>query len=134
MNNRKVNTLLILTILFASMTLGFSTNYNVFAASTAEPTLERIMVNEEEIDYYSFENNTVVTVEYSVDRNIGVEGVILVGFGSELDMDPFNSINLTYSYSLQDRTYYIGDIELIENSYFKGYGWIGDITNGTYEE
>ncbi|MHA1551912.1 MAG: hypothetical protein ACTSQC_08205 [Candidatus Heimdallarchaeaceae archaeon] len=134
MNNRKVNTLLILTILFASMTLGFSTNYNVFAANTAEPTLERIMVDEEEIDYYSFENNTVITVEYSVDRNVGVDGVILIGSGSELDMDPFNSINLTFSYSLQNRTYYIGDIELTENSYFKGYGWVGDITNGTYEE
>ncbi len=116
------------------MTLGFSTNYNVFAANTAEPTLERIMLDEEEIDYYSFENNTVVTVEYSVERNIGVDGVIIVGFGSELDLDPFNSINLTYSYSLQDRTYYIGDIELTENSYFKGYGWVGDISNGTYEE
>ncbi len=116
------------------MTLGFSTNNAIFAASTAEPTLERIMIDEEEIDYYNFENNTVVTVEYSVDRNIEVDGVILVGFGSELDLDPYNSINLTYSYSLQDRTYYIGDIELFENSYFKGYGWIGDITNGTYEE
>lgn len=116
------------------MTLGFSTINTVFAASTAEPTLERIMIDEEEIDYYNFENNTIVTVEYSVDRSIEVDGVILVGFGSELDLDPFNSINLTYSYSLQDRTYYIGDIELFENSYFKGYGWIGDITNGTYED
>ena len=134
MNNKKVNTMLILTILFASMTLGFSTNNAVFAANTAEPTLERIMIDEEEIDYYNFENNTIITVEYSVDRSIEVDGVILVGFGSELDLDPFNSINLTCSYSLQDRTYYTGDIELIENSYFKAYGWIGDITNGTYEE
>ncbi len=134
MNIRKVNTLIILTILFASMTLGFSANYNVLAANTAEPTIERIMVDEEEIDYYSFENNTIVTVEYSVNRDVGVDGVILIGFGSELDMDPFNSINLTCSYSLQDRTYYVGDIELTGNSYFKGYGWVGDITNGTYEE
>ena len=116
------------------MTIGFSTNYIVFAENTAEPTLERIMVDEDEIDYFNFENNTIVTVEYSVDRYVGVDGVILVGFGSELDMDPFNSINLTYSYSLQDRIYYIGDIELTENSYFKGYGWAGDIANGTYEE
>ncbi|MHA1464368.1 MAG: PKD domain-containing protein [Candidatus Heimdallarchaeaceae archaeon] len=134
MNKNKTNTLLILTILFASMTIGFSTNYIVFAENTAEPTLERIMIDEDEIDYFNFENNTIVTVEYSVDRQVGVDGVILVGFGSELDMDPFNSINLNYSYSLQDRIYYIGDIELTENSYFKGYGWAGDIANGTYEE
>ncbi|MBY9002262.1 MAG: hypothetical protein KGD64_15185, partial [Candidatus Heimdallarchaeota archaeon] len=134
MNSKKINTLLILTILFASMTLGFNSHYNVLAASTAEPTLEHIMIDEDEIDYYNFENNTEITVEYSVDRYSGVDGIVLVGEGSNLNMTTVDSLNLAFSYSFQDRTYYTVTFELTENTYFKGYGWVGDKTNGTYEE
>ena len=115
------------------MTLGFNSKFNVTAETTAEPTLERMMVDDQEIDYYNFENNTLITVEYSVARDF-VDGVVLVGEGSGLDLNPVNGLNLSFSYSYREKTFYTLEFEIYENMTFKAFGWVGDKTNGTYEE
>ena len=110
-------------------------NNRVVAASTAEPVFEGFTA--EGFETYTginFPNGTKITVEYSVERNIGVSGVVIVGNGSGLDMDPSASLELNYTSSAVDRSYYSGTFTLTGNTIFKGYGYIGLITNGTYEE
>ncbi len=115
--------------------MGHLLNNNVKAASTAEPVFEGFTA--EGFETYAginFPNETEITVEYSVDRFVGVSGVVIVGSGSGLDMDPSVSLELNYSSSAVDRSYYTGTFTLTGNTIFKGYGYIGLKTNGTYEE
>ena len=135
MRNRKASTLLLLTIITMSFTMGQMINNSVKAASTAEPVFEGFTA--EGFETYAginFPNGTKITVEYSVDRFVGVSGVVIVGNGSGLDMDPSASLELNYTDSEVDRSYYTGTFTLTGNTIFKGYGYIGPVGNGTYEE
>ncbi|MCG3216808.1 MAG: PKD domain-containing protein [Candidatus Heimdallarchaeota archaeon] len=134
MKNKKASTVLLLMIITFSFAIVFTTN-NIIAASDAEPIFEGFTAEGyETFDGINFPNVTLITVEYSVDRLVGVSGVAIVGSGSNLDLDPSASLKLNYSHSLVDRSYYTGSFNLTGNTIFKGYGWIGLIANGTYEQ
>ena len=86
--------------------MGHLINNSVSAVSTAEPVFEGFTA--EGFETYAginFPNETKITVEYSVDRFVGVSGVVIVGNGSDLDMDPSASLELNYTRSAIDRSY-----------------------------
>ncbi len=134
MNNKKIYSLV--TILLITISMGFgSFDFATQAASTTEPIFEGFVAEGfEDFEGINFPNNTVITVEYSVDRLIGIDGVVIVGSGSNLTLTPATSIALNFSHSLVDRSYYTGSFVLTSLTTFKGYSWIGEINNGTYEE
>jgi hypothetical protein len=108
---------------------------NVLAENEARPRLESLLAEGfEGFDGQNYPIGTLITVEYSVKRYVGVDGVKLVGEGSNLTLDINLGLELNFSYSFEFRSYYTGTFNLTEHTYFKAYGWIGEINNGTYEE
>ncbi len=134
MNNKKTYTFVVIILITLSLGLG-PFDPNMHAASSTEPILESLVAEGlEDFQGINFPNLTLITVEYSVDRFIGVSGIVIVGSGSNLSLTPETSLALNFSYSQVDRSYYEGTFSLTNLTLFKGYAWIGDITNGTYEE
>ncbi|MFW9852884.1 MAG: hypothetical protein ACFFDS_08075, partial [Candidatus Thorarchaeota archaeon] len=133
--NKALALLLITTFLF-SIVLNQTLHTTAYIVSS-EPKLVNITVegaqSEEQINY---PNGTLITVEYSISRlySSDLRGIVLVGNGSKLELDPIDGLALNFSESIKERSYYTGTFNLTQNTYFKAYGWIGDITNGTYEQ
>jgi hypothetical protein len=108
---------------------------NVLAENEARPRLESLLAEGfEGFNGQNYPIGTLITVEYSVKRYVGVDGVKLVGEGSNFTLDINLGLELNFSHSFELRTYYTGTFNLTDHTYFKAYGWIGDISNGTYEE
>ncbi len=105
---------------------------NMISAETNKPPAPEII----EIDPpgYYFANETNITVYYSVERFKGVNGILLVGEGSNLTINLNHALQLNFSHSLRDRSYYNGTFTLTSNTKFKAYSWSQEITNGTYED
>jgi len=135
MKLRRTKILILLSLLVFSI-LWNSQNYLVNAETDLSPKLVSIKGENYPEDYKGiiFDNGTLITVEYSVDRFAGIDGVVLVGYGSNLTVDLTHALKLNYSRSYRDRSYYVGSFNLTENTRFKAYAWIGTIDNGTYEE
>ncbi|MHA1687104.1 MAG: PKD domain-containing protein [Candidatus Heimdallarchaeaceae archaeon] len=137
MTQRRATTAIFLTIvMLISGITWLSTLYVKAADGNLAPKLESITGEgyPEEYSGIIFDYGTLITVEYSVDRFAGINGVILVGYGSNLTTDIDSAISLNYSHSLKAKSYYTGVFNLTENTRFKAYAWIGDKDNGTYEE
>lgn len=135
MRRNKSITLLILTSILVSVVFSVMNTNNVVAEDEARPRLESIIVEGfEGFDGQNYPIGTLITVEYSVKRYVGVDSVILVGGGSNLTEDINQGLELNFTESFESRSYYSGTFNLTEHTYFKAYGWIGEITNGTYEE
>ncbi|NPD89467.1 MAG: PKD domain-containing protein [Asgard group archaeon] len=135
MRRKKSLTLLLLTSILVSVVFSVINTKNVLAENEARPRLESIIAEGfEGFNGQNYPNGTLITVEYSVKRYVGVDGVKLVGAGSNFTLDINLGLELNFSNSFELRSYYTGTFNLTEHSYFKAYGWIGDVTNGTYEE
>jgi hypothetical protein len=133
MRTKKTLAFIIVTTILVTIALGTIPNRVAHANTTARPRFENLS-SDPQSNGLNFQNGTLITVEYSVYRYSSVNGVIIVGSGSNLSIDINDGLELNFSHSLRDRSYYTGTFNLTENTYFKGYGWIGEITNGTYEE
>jgi len=133
MNNKKIYSLVTILLITLSMGIG-SLNLVTQAALSTEPIFEGFVAEGfGDFQGINFPNNTVITVEYSVDRLVDISGVVIVGSGSNLTLTPATSISLNFSNSQVDRSYYTGSFNLTSLTSFKGYAWIGEINNGTYE-
>lgn len=136
LQKNKVLALILITTFLFSIVLNQTLNTTAYTVSS-EPILENFIAegaqSEEQINFL---NGTLITVEYSISRLYSgdLSGIVLVGNGSEFELDPIDGLALNFSESIKERSYYTGTFNLTENTYFKAYGWIGDITNGTYEE
>lgn len=138
MTQRRAVTAIVLTMLMLISGITWLSSLDVVGEpeNNVAPKLESISGEGYPEDYTGiiFDNGTLITVEYSVDRFAGINGVILVGIGSNLTTNIQNALSLNYSHSYRDKTYYTGTFNLTENTKFKAYAWIGEITNGTYED
>ena len=135
MRLKKSLTLLLLTSILVSVVFSVTNTNNVIAEDEAKPRLESLTAEGfEGFPGQNYPAGTLITVEYSVKRYVGVDSVILVGEGSNFTLDINQGLELNFSNSFEVRSYYTGTFNLTEHSYFKAYGWIGEITNGTYEE
>ncbi|MCG3225591.1 MAG: hypothetical protein H7645_01625 [Candidatus Heimdallarchaeota archaeon] len=135
MRLKKSLTLLLLTSIIVSVVFSVTNTNNVIAEDEAKPRLESLTAEGfEGFPGKNYPTGTLIDVEYSVKRYVGVDGVVLVGEGSNFTLDINQGLELNFSHSLEVRSYYTGTFNLTEHTYFKAYGWIGEITNGTYEE
>ncbi|MHA1668706.1 MAG: PKD domain-containing protein [Candidatus Heimdallarchaeaceae archaeon] len=133
MRKNKALSLLLFSLIVLSIVNFYPFNGSVYAISP-KPRLESIVA--EGLEGYNglnFEVGTLITVEYSVDRYSGVDGVMIIGQGSGLDLNLSAGLVLNHTHDLKSRSYYKGIFNLTENTFFKGYGWIGELSNGTYE-
>ena len=123
-------------ILLVTISIGFSSfsNFNITAASPTEPVFEGFTAEGyENTNAINFVNKTIITVKYSVDRYANVKGINIFGSGSNLSVLPIEGLALNFSYNLKSRTYYEGSFRLTSFTKFKGYAWVGEVTNGTFE-
>lgn len=103
--------------------------------TSSAPKFESLEADDNPVgNQISFSNGTIISVEYSVDRYAGIDGVLIIGQGSNLTEIVENALSLNFSTSFEDRSYYKGSFNLTENTYFKGYSYVGLETNGTEEE
>jgi hypothetical protein len=79
-----------------------------------------------------YETNTTVTIFYSADR-FQVHGLVLVGSGSGLNLDPLNGRNLTKTGSSGPTSDYEIQINVTGYTYFYAYSWYNSLTNNTKE-
>ena len=124
-------------VLLVTITIGLRplTDFKVSAENPAEPIFEGFTAEGyEDTNAINFNEETEITVEYSVGRYADVDGIKIYGSGSGLDITPTEGLALNFSYSLKERTYYEGSFTLTNLTRFRGYAWIGDITNGTIED
>ena len=129
MNKRKEGTLILVLVISLSMMVVFNQTIKISANNVPAPKLKEYTPAG-----FSLDNGTLITVNYTVPRFAGIDGVFLVGEGSGLTTDLNSALALNYSHSYRDLSYYSGVFNLTENTKFKGYAWSGKITNGTYEE
>ncbi|UJG41964.1 MAG: hypothetical protein K9W45_05730 [Candidatus Heimdallarchaeum aukensis] len=129
MNKRKEGTLILVLVISLSMMVVFNQTIKISANNVPAPKLKEYTPAG-----FSIENGTLITVNYTVPRFAGIDGVFLVGEGSGLTTDLNSALALNYSHSYRDLSYYSGVFNLTENTKFKGYAWSGEITNGTYED
>ncbi len=136
MKNKKIYSFTFILLVTITIGLGQLTDFKVAAETDpTEPVFEGFTAEGyDNTNAINFIENTEITVEYSVGRYAGVEGVNIYGFGSGLNITPTEGLALNFSYSLKERTYYEGSFKLTNLTQFKGYSWVGDIANGTYEE
>ena len=112
MNNKKTYTFVVIILITLSLGLG-SFDPKMHAANPTEPILESLVAEGlEDFQGINFPNLTLITVEYSVDRFIGISGIVIVGSGSNLSLTPETSLALNYSSSLVERSYYKGTFSL----------------------
>ncbi len=124
-------------VLLVTITIGLRPliNFKVSAENPAEPIFEGFTAEGyEDTNAINFNEETEITVKYSVGRYVEVEGINIYGSGSGLNITPTEGLALNFSYSLKERTYYEGSFTLTNLTRFRGYAWIGDITNGTIED
>ena len=135
MRRSKSLTLLLLTSILVSVVFSVMNTNTVLAENEARPRLESMVAEGfEGFPGKNYPAGTLISVEYSVRRYVGVDGVVLVGEGSNFTLDINQGLELNFSHSFELRSYYSGTFNLTEHMYFKAYGWIGEINNGTYEE
>jgi hypothetical protein len=133
--NKALSVLMITTFLF-SVVLNQTLNTTAYIISSEPFLISLSGEGAQSEDQINFPKFTLITVEYSMSRLYSsvLRGIVLVGNGSNFELDPNNGLALNFSESIKERSYYTGTFNLTENTYFKAYGWIGDITNGTYEQ
>ncbi|MHA1199740.1 MAG: hypothetical protein ACTSQF_10470 [Candidatus Heimdallarchaeaceae archaeon] len=136
MKNKKIYSFTFILLVTITIGLGQLTNFNVTAeVDPTEPIFEGFTAEGyEDTNAINFNEETEITVEYSVGRYAGVEGINIYGLGSGLNITPTEGLALNFSYSLKERTFYEGSFTLTNLTQFKGYAWVGEINNGTIEE
>ncbi len=102
----------------------------VISQSGTPPAPEFVSISPEKTLYAIGE---AITVEYRVDR-FEVDGVILVGEGSNLSINPENSLNMTLKRSYREYSYYSVTFNVTSFTKFWAWAWSGSITNGTAED
>ncbi|MFV2015159.1 MAG: hypothetical protein ACC656_07025, partial [Candidatus Heimdallarchaeota archaeon] len=85
-----------------------------------------------ESDSYIFEENQTVTILYDANR-FDVDGIVLVGKGSGLGLDPVLAKNFTRVSSLGPTSSYEIKLNVSEYTYFFAYSWSKALTNNTKE-
>ncbi|MHA1954425.1 MAG: hypothetical protein ACW96U_10825, partial [Candidatus Heimdallarchaeaceae archaeon] len=124
MRLKKSLTLLLLTSILVSVVFSVTNTINVIAEDEAKPRLESLTAEGfEGFTGQNFPTGTLIIVEYSVKRYVGVDSVILVGEGSNFTLDINQGLELNFSHSFEVRSYYTGTFNLTEKTYFKAYGW-----------
>ena len=136
MKNKKIHSITLILLVTITIGLGQLTNFKVnadvdspepiFVGFTAEGFDDSTTIN--------YPEDTEITVRYFVGRYSDVDGVVIYGTGSGLNITPTGGLALNFSYSLQERTYYEGTFTLTNLTKFRGYAWVGDINNGIHEE
>ena len=128
--------ILIFLILLSSALLAFSplTTFSdeskpVVSQSGTPPAPEFVSISPEKTIYAIGE---AITVEYRADR-FEVDGVVIVGEGSNLSLNPENSLNMTLKRSYREYSYYSITFNVTSFTKFWAWAWSGSITNGTAE-
>jgi len=136
MKNTKIHSFTLIILVTITIGLGQLANLEVNAdVDSPEPIFEGFTAEGfDDETVINYPEDTVITVEYSVGRYSGVGGVNIYGIGSGLNITPTEGLALNFSYNLKERTYYEGSFTLTNLTRFRGYAWVGDIINGTYEE
>ncbi|MHA1304677.1 MAG: hypothetical protein ACTSPI_13345, partial [Candidatus Heimdallarchaeaceae archaeon] len=126
---RKEVTLILIVLISISLAFYFNPISSVRGETVPAPKLKEYTPAG-----YSIDNGTIITVNYTVPRFAGIDGVLLVGEGSNLTTNLDSALELNYTHSYRDLSYYSGSFNLTENTKFKAYAWSGDVSNGTYED
>ncbi len=136
MKKKKIYSFTFILLVTITIGLGQLTNFKATAADDpTEPIFEGFAAEGyDETNAINFNEETEITVEYSVGRYAEVAGINIYGLGSGLNLAPTDGLALNFSYSLKERTYYEGSFTLTNLTQFKGYAWVGDINNGTIED
>ncbi|MCE7742086.1 MAG: hypothetical protein GOP50_06475 [Candidatus Heimdallarchaeota archaeon] len=136
MKNKKIYSFTFILLVTITIGLGQLTNFKATAADDpTEPIFEGFAAEGyDETNAINFNEETEITVEYSVGRYAEVAGINIYGLGSGLNLAPTDGLALNFSYSLKERTYYEGSFTLTNLTQFRGYAWVGDINNGTIED
>ncbi len=136
MKNKKLHSLIL--ILLVTITIGFGQwNNNKVTAATdpTKPVLVSLTADgNEENTIINFNEGTEIVVKYSVGRYAGVDGVNIYGSGSGLNITPTGGSALNFSYNLKELTYYEGTFTLTNLTQFRGYAWVNNLSNGTFED
>ncbi|RMG28052.1 MAG: hypothetical protein D6732_19245, partial [Methanobacteriota archaeon] len=100
------------------------------------PEFTGISVDGNTVTRYVFDINTTVKISYTADR-FAVDGILLLGQGSNLTEDIATAKSSNYSMTLddqfRDKKFFSIEINVTEFTKFYAWAWFGDITNGTRE-
>ncbi|MHA2248897.1 MAG: PKD domain-containing protein [Candidatus Kariarchaeaceae archaeon] len=79
--------------------------------------------------------NTTITLTYEASR-FDVDGIILLGFGSNLTTELTNprALNFSVSSSFRDKSTYVTEFNVTSYTTFYAYSWSVGLNNGTMEE
>lgn len=86
-----------------------------------------------ESNNYIFDENQTVTILYQADR-FDADGLVLVGEGSGLDLDPITGRNFTLDSSQGPDSFYEIELNVTEYTYFFAYSWSNTLSNNTKED
>ncbi len=101
------------------------------------PIFERVSVDNVPVERYVFDVNTTVKISYKADR-FAVDGILLLGQGSNLTEDVQLAKTLNFSFTLDRKfkafSYYSIELNVTEFTKYYAWAWSGSVTNGTREE
>lgn len=113
----------------------YPTQYlNIVSAEDPKPSVPefRGVTPAGDSNNYIFEENQTVTILYDADR-FDVDGIVLVGDGSGLQLDPVFARNFTKISSEKAFSYYEIELNVSGYTYFFAYSWSKSLTNNSME-